>query len=561
MTLAIRYTGILNNELRGFYLSKTARRNYAVTQFEPTDARRAFPCFDEPAFKATFDIALIVDAGDTAISNTPSSPTRPAPARASTPSASPPRRKCPPIWSRFWSATSSAPTASRTACHPRLRHARQGCAHALRARRRQVRPALLRQLLRHQLPAARSSTSSRIPDFEAGAMENFGAITYPRDRLCCSIAKTASIHAKKRVAIVVAHEMAHQWFGDLVTMQWWDNIWLNEGFATWMENKPVAAMHPEWNIRAGWSPRRTDGTLNLDAQPTTRAIRARADTPDEINEMFDGIAYGKAGDVLLMVENYLGEETFRKGVHAYLERACIRQRHGRGLLECADQRQPQARRQNHGIARRPARRAHPHLRRAGRRHGRRLPAPLLSKPQHHARPRAEMDAACLLQNRRGKSMRPVDAGYIQSHGAESPLFFADAGGKGFYRSAYAPAQYQALVRQVETGLTPAERISLIGDEWAQVRSNKSASRRLSRFSCGAQARSRRRCAFARPRRIQRRRRSGRRNQEKSAALAHWVAHERSRPSTLARPSLDPMTRQISASCAPISSALLGYHGK
>ncbi len=112
--------------------------------------------------------------------------------------------------------------------------------------------------------------------------------------------------------------MAHQWFGDMVTMQWWDNIWLNEGFATWMEDKPVAAMHPEWNIEPSSIRRREEGTLNLDAQPTTRAIRARADTPDEINQMFDGIAYGKASDVLLTVENYLGAETFRKGVHAYL---------------------------------------------------------------------------------------------------------------------------------------------------------------------------------------------------------------------------------------------------
>ena len=112
-------------------------------------------------------------------------------------------------------------------------------------------------------------------------------------------------------AIDIAHEMAHQWFGDLVTMNWWDNIWLNEGFATWMENKPVAAMHPEWNI-----PQVVAGdeqsTLNIDAQPTTRPIRATADTPAEINQMFDSIAYGKASDVLLTVENYLGPKSFAK---------------------------------------------------------------------------------------------------------------------------------------------------------------------------------------------------------------------------------------------------------
>ena len=155
-----------------------------------------------------------------------------------------------------------------------------------------------------------------IPDFEAGAMENFGAITFRETDLLLD-PKTASISAQRNAALDITHEMAHQWFGDLVTMQWWDNIWLNEGFATWMENKPVAAMHPEWNIPevvAGDE----QSTLNIDAQPTTRAIRAKADTPEEIDQMFDGIAYGKASDVLLTVENYLGEETFRKGVHAYL---------------------------------------------------------------------------------------------------------------------------------------------------------------------------------------------------------------------------------------------------
>jgi aminopeptidase N len=89
--------------------------------------------------------------------------------------------------------------------------------------------------------------------------------------------------------------MAHQWFGDMVTMQWWDNIWLNEGFATWMENKPVEAWKPEWNISAGGRQADNQDTLNLDAQRITRTIRAKADTPDEINEMFDGISYGKAG--------------------------------------------------------------------------------------------------------------------------------------------------------------------------------------------------------------------------------------------------------------------------
>ena len=177
-----------------------------------------------------------------------------------------------------------------------------------------------------------------VPDFEAGAMENFGAITYRETDLLLD-EKTASVDSKRNVALVVAHEMAHQWFGDMVTMQWWDNIWLNEGFATWMENKPLEKWKPEWDI-SQIVVSDLDGTLNLDAQRTTRAIRAEADTPDEITEMFDGITYGKAGAVLLMVENYVGEETFRVR-RAQLSRCpSLRKRDGGGFLERADGGQP-----------------------------------------------------------------------------------------------------------------------------------------------------------------------------------------------------------------------------
>ena len=200
-------------------------------------------------------------------------------------------------------------------------------------------------------------------------MENFGAITYRETDLLLD-PKTASVGAKKEVALVVAHEMAHQWFGDLVTMQWWDNIWLNEGFATWMENKPVAAMHPEWNIDQAVASDE-ESTLNLDAQPTTRAIRAKADTPEEINQMFDGIAYGKASDVLLRSRITWARRPSARACTPIWPRTST-QRHGRGLLESADRHQPQACGQNHGEPGGPARRAAAHLRRTGRRH--RLPS-------------------------------------------------------------------------------------------------------------------------------------------------------------------------------------------
>ena len=316
-TLKIQYTGILNGELRGFYLSKTAKRNYAVTQFESTDARRAFPSFDEPAFKATFDISLIIDKGDTAISNGPIVSDKPGPAADKHTLKFLTTPKMSTYLVAFLVGDFQCSSGEQDGVAIRT------CATPDKVALTTYGVDVAKYVLHYYntyfgIPyPLKKLDLIGLPDFEAGAMENFGAITYRETALLID-PKTASINAKTGVALVIAHEMAHQWFGDLVTMQWWDNIWLNEGFATWMENKPVEAMHPEWNIDQEVASG-MDGTLNLDAQPTTRAIRARAETPAEIEQMFDGISYGKASDVLLSVENYVGPETFRKGVHDYLE--------------------------------------------------------------------------------------------------------------------------------------------------------------------------------------------------------------------------------------------------
>ena len=311
-----------------------------------------------------------------------------------------------------------------------------------------------------------------LPDFEAGAMENFGAITYRETALLID-PKTASINAKTEVALVIAHEMAHQWFGDLVTMQWWDNIWLNEGFATWMENKPVEAMHPEWNIDQAVASG-MDGTLNLDAQPTTRAIRARAETPAEIEQMFDGISYGKAGNVLLSVENYVGPETFRQGVHNYL----VAHQYGNATAEdfwnaqTTTSHKPVDKIMESLVAQ-----AGVPLLTFGQPaewQGRSLAEALLPQPQRSARRSAEMDAPRLLQNWRRQAGMPAP------HARDN---FSDGAAR---RRSSSPMQTardttalptprpttQLSPPALKPRLTPTERISLIGDEWAQVRANK-----------------------------------------------------------------------------------------
>jgi aminopeptidase N/puromycin-sensitive aminopeptidase len=154
------------------------------------------------------------------------------------------------------------------------------------------------------------------PDYEWGGMENTASIFY-KERALLIDEKTASVRAKRGVASVVAHEMAHQWFGDLVTMKWWDNVWLNEGFATWMTPHALAEWDPSWD-QSVEEVRLAGEVMAQDSLEDTRAIHATAVTPDEIKEMFDGVAYGKGAIVLRMIESYLGADKFRAGTNGYL---------------------------------------------------------------------------------------------------------------------------------------------------------------------------------------------------------------------------------------------------
>ncbi|RRA47698.1 M1 family metallopeptidase [Acidipila sp. EB88] len=473
VALKIQYAGVLNSMLRGFYLSKTAKRNYAVTQFEPTDARRAFPSFDEPAYKATFDVSLTVDKGDTAISNTNVVSDTPANGGtkhtlrfATTPKMS--TYLVAFLVGDFVCTSGESDGVPIRACATPDKLALTP--YAVKAAEFVLHYYDTYFGIKYPMPKL---DMIAIPDFEAGAMENFGAITY-RETDFLVDENHASDGAKQTVAMVVAHEMAHQWFGDMVTMQWWNNLWLNEGFATWMESKPVAAWHPEWNIPEHEAAS-LDSTLALDAQAVTRTIRAEANTPDEINEMFDGITYQKGGAVLGMVESYLGKEQFRKGVHNYL------QAHMFGNATAEDFWGAQT-----AASGKPVDKImESFIGQPG------VPLLSFSEPasghvtatqtrfygsaaaqQAHASDPAQSWTVpvCIKGGAQDCPLLSSASGSLPV--AASPLFFANARGEGYYRSEYPTAVEQKLVEQVETGLTPAERISLIGDQWAQVRAGK-----------------------------------------------------------------------------------------
>jgi len=470
LTLEIEYTGILNNELRGFYLSKTAKRNYAVTQFEPTDARRAFPSFDEPAFKATFDVTLIVDKGDTAISNTNivSDTAGPGADKHTIHFATTPKMSTYLV--AFLVGDFQCTSGESDGVPIR------GCATPDKVELTKYAVKAAEFVLHYydtyfgiKYPMPKLDMIA-IPDFEAGAMENFGAITYRETDLLID-EKTASVNAKKNVAEVVAHEMAHQWFGDMVTMEWWDNIWLNEGFATWMENKPVAAWHPEWDIPQDVA-EQLNSTMNYDAQRVTRTIRAKAETPDQINEMFDAISYGKAGAVLLMVENYLGEETFRKGVHNYL----AAHMYGNATAEdfwnaqTAESHKPVDKIMESFVAQPGV----PILSFSAPENG----SVAVSQQRFFLNPSVKADRAqswivpvCMKSSSASEDCEVLSAQQSLKT-PQAPFFFANAEGKGYYRSTYPADVYANIVSNVETGLKPVERISLLGDVWAQVRADK-----------------------------------------------------------------------------------------
>src|SRR6185437_5291634 len=246
----------------------------------------AFPCFDEPDLKATFGITLTVNKGDTAISNGRILTDTPGPGEdkhtlkfSETPKIS--TYLVAMLVGNFQCTSGSSDEIPIRAC-------------ATPDKVEQGKFALeSAEYVMHyyddyfgiKYPFGKLDLIA-VPDFEAGAMENVACITYRESDMLLD-PKVASIDNYENVASVVAHEMAHQWFGDLVTMKWWDNIWLNEGFATWMESKPVAQWKPEWKIPldevAG-----TNDTLSLDARNTTRPIRQKAETPAEINQLFDG---------------------------------------------------------------------------------------------------------------------------------------------------------------------------------------------------------------------------------------------------------------------------------
>lgn len=340
--IEIEFVGNLNDKLAGFYRSSytdtatdsttgnvstsgggnTTKKWLAVTQFQPTDARRAFPCLDEPALKATFNVTLGHRKNMHAISNMPLDRTEPIEGKPDY------------VWDIFKQSVpmstyliaflvsefdmkkaeiGKSKTLFRVWSRP------QALAQAEYARK--IGPTILdhfEDFFKTKFPLPKQDMVA-LPDFSAGAMENWGLITYRETAMLYQPGVSSEVN-KQRVAIVVSHELAHQWFGNLVTPSWWTDLWLNEGFASYVEYLGVDKVEPEWKMMEQFITEDLQSVMTTDALETSHPISIVVGHPDEISEIFDKISYQKGASIIRMMDHYLTSETLRSGLSNYLQK-------------------------------------------------------------------------------------------------------------------------------------------------------------------------------------------------------------------------------------------------
>lgn len=332
--LKLTFTGILNDNMAGFYRSsykENGETKYiASTQMEPTDARRAFPCFDEPALKAKFTVTLVADKSMTCLSNMDVASETDVQGGAKKAV----KFNTSPLMSTYLIAfivghlnyveTKNFRVPIRVYATPDqdIEHGRFSLELAAKTL------AFYEKAFDSEFPLPKMDMVA-VPDFSAGAMENWGLITYRVVDVLLD-EKTSGASRKERIAETVQHELAHQWFGNLVTMDFWDGLWLNEGFATWMSWYSCNVFYPEWKVWQTYVIDNLQGALSLDSLRSSHPIEVPVKRADEINQIFDAISYSKGSSVLRMISKYLGEDLFLQGVRNYIKK------HAYGNTETGD---------------------------------------------------------------------------------------------------------------------------------------------------------------------------------------------------------------------------------
>ncbi|TME72635.1 MAG: M1 family metallopeptidase [Chloroflexi bacterium] len=475
--LEISWTGGIRESLRGLYRSLRGEERYAATQFEAADARRAFPCFDEPEFKARFSVELIHPAGNAAIANMPVTSQGSVDERRTRTVF----RETPKISTYLVAFTVGPYEFTPVATTPSGIPVRVCLPPGLAAQGIYARDAHMRSVEWLQgytaLPYPYYKVDAiGIPDFEAGAMENPGAITY-RTRLLAADERNASIQVLKGAFSTAAHELTHMWWGDLVTMRWWTDLWLNESFASFVGEKATAALNPEWRYWRDFVAENTSA-FNLDALASTHPISVEAKSAEEASQRFDAISYTKGAAVLRMIEGYLGEDAFREGVRIYLKRHAEANASADDFWRALDESSGQD----------VTKIANAWIKESGH--------PLIDIRARDAdgglelelaqtRYFSDTDAAPTPQRwpvplvikygtaqgvREHRSVLSEERGTVRLPGAQ--WFFPNAGGRGFYRFRFASAFEGDRLDAGIAHLAAEERLALIDDLWALARHGK-----------------------------------------------------------------------------------------
>lgn len=323
--LVIAFSGKITDNMTGIYPSyytvDGVKKEVLSTQFESHFAREAFPCVDEPEAKATFDLALRFDQaeGELALSNMPETDVE--------------NRKKTGIWKfettprmssyllafvagDLQGVTAKTKNGTLVGVYSTKAHPLSNLDFSLDIAVRSIEFYEDYYGVKYPIP---QSLHIALPDFSAGAMENWGLVTYREVYLV--VDENSTFASRQQVALVVAHELAHQWFGNLVTMKWWDDLWLNESFANMMEYVCVDAIEPSWNIFEDFQTGGVPAALKRDATDGVQSVHVEVKHPDEINTLFDGaIVYAKGSRLMHMLRRWLGDADFAKGLHAYFEK-------------------------------------------------------------------------------------------------------------------------------------------------------------------------------------------------------------------------------------------------
>ena len=316
--LEIEFNGKVSDNFTGFYKAGYGDGYILSTHLEAVQARRVFPCMDHPAYKAVFKVGVRTNADLSVISNMPiESETKQGSKKTVT------FKKTPKMSTyllylgvgKFVQEKNRHGATELYAAYADRPTGKINTEFSFDATRKVLDYYESYFGIPFQLPKLHNVA---VPEFAYGAMENWGAITYRE--ILLHVDKDTSIRARKSVAHVIAHEIAHMWFGDLVTMKWWDDLWLNESFATFMDFKSTDRAYPEWKVWQDFVRTSTSGAMGRDALTKTHPIMAKVHDPEEIEELFDEISYGKGASILRMIEAYIGSENFKKGVAQYLQK-------------------------------------------------------------------------------------------------------------------------------------------------------------------------------------------------------------------------------------------------